>query len=110
MDREQARRAASRARALLLLVAATLAITVCIPSPATAGTGALTPAAGGGASTATGGSTRYVDPIFAGALAPTVHASYDPTYALNKRHTLTVAGMGGTFTLTVNGSTTAALP
>jgi len=64
-------------------------------------------APGASASTVTSG--RYIDPIFASSLAPVEHASYDPAYALNERQTLTVAGYGGSFTLSVGGDVTTAL-
>lgn len=58
---------------------------------------------------ASAGGTRYLDPIFAGATAPKVEASYDPTIPLNREQLLTVRAQSGTFSLTVGGMTTAAL-
>ncbi len=75
--------------ALLLVVALATAATALVPTPAGA--------------TATG--TRYLDPVFAGQIAPAVTASYDPSIELNRDSTLVVTG-GGTYTISYAGSTT----
>lgn len=90
--------------------AALLAVLVAVPVSA-----ALTPAVASAAAPIPGMNslppgTRYVDPVFAGALAPVQEASYVPADALNRRQTLTLTGLAGNFTLTVGGQTTAALP